>query len=80
MICGERIDRIFGSGPSLQFVFDIDDTYKSSEKNILNAFNTNYNAVIKYIKRLDYVHGIYKENEDLDRKTIENETSKNKYK
>lgn len=29
----------------------------------------------KYIKRLEFVHTIYEENEDLNRATIENETS-----
>lgn len=76
MICGRENDRIYGFGPTLQFMFSIDDTYKTSAKKILKYFNTNYNAVFKYIKRLNYVHVIYKENKDLDRTMIENETSK----
>jgi len=74
MICGKENDRIFGNGTTLQFVFDIDDIYKRSTEKILNYFNTNYNGLYRYIKRLEYVHDIYRENEDLDRETIENET------
>jgi len=33
-------------------------------------------AVHKYLKRLEYVHIIYRDNEDIDRESIENETSK----
>lgn len=49
--------------------------YKSTTEKIINYFNTNYDGVHKYLKRLEYVHTIYSENEDLDRGTIENETS-----
>jgi len=76
MICGKENDRLCGDGPSLQFVFNIDNIYKSSTEKILNYLNINYNAVYKYIKRLEYVYDIYRENIDLDQNTIENETSK----
>lgn len=78
MVCGKQNDRLCGFGQTLQSVFDIDDTYENSAVKILSYFNTNYDAVNKYIQRLEYVYIIYKENVDLDRATIENETSKYK--
>lgn len=75
VICGKQNDRICGDGPSLQFIFDIDDIYKKSTENILSYFNINYEAVYKYLKRLEYVHIIYIENENLNKETIQNETS-----
>lgn len=47
----------------------------STEGKILNYFNTNFDAVYKYLKRLDYVFDIYKENKGLNQETITNETS-----
>lgn len=78
MVCGKQNDRLCGFGQTLQSVFDIDDMYENSAEKILSYFNTNYDAVNKYIQRLGYVHIIYKENVDLDRATIKNETSKYK--
>lgn len=78
MVCGKRNDRLCGFGQTLQSVFDIDNMYENSAEKILSYFNTNYEAVNKYIQRLGYVHIIYKENVDLDRATIKNETSKYK--
>lgn len=75
VICGKENDRLCGDGPSLQFLFDIDYEYKNLTEKILDYFNTNYDAVYKYLKRLEYVHIIYIENEDLDKETIKNETS-----
>lgn len=77
-ICGNENDRICSNGPTLQFMFDTDDVYKSTTEKILNYFNENFEAVYKYLKRLNYVQIIYSENENLDRKTIENETGKYK--
>lgn len=54
-------------------MFDIDYEYKNSSERILNYFNTNYDAIYKYLKRLEYVHIIYIENENLDKETIKNE-------
>jgi len=76
MICGNENDRICGNGLTLEFMFDTDDVYKSIAEKILNDFNKNFEAVYKYLRRLNYVHVIYRENENLDRKTIENETGK----
>lgn len=78
MVCGKQNDRLCGFGQTLQSVFDIDDMYENFAEKILNYFNINYDAVNKYIQRLGYVHVIYKENVDLDRATIENETGKYK--
>lgn len=75
-ICGKENDRICSYGPSLQFGFDIDELYQSTTLKVIQYFDTNYDAVYKYINRLEYVHAIYEENEDLDRAIIENETSK----
>lgn len=72
----EVTDRLCGDGPQLQFLFDIDEKYKSTAEKILNYFNTNFDAVSQYLRRIEYVYDIYKENTDLDRRVIENETSK----
>jgi hypothetical protein len=56
-------------------MFDIDDIYQSSTEKILNYFNANYDAIYKYLKRLEYVHIMYRENEHLNPGTIEKETS-----
>lgn len=77
MIGGKESERIYSYGPSLQFVFDMDDMYKSTAKKILSYFNTNYGAVYTYLRRFDYVFDIYKENEELDQETITNEISIN---
>ncbi|XP_029341092.1 dynein heavy chain 6, axonemal-like [Acyrthosiphon pisum] len=75
-ICGNQNDRVCGNGPSLQFVFEIDGAYQNTTEKIFNYFTTNFKAVHKYLKRLEYVHIIYRDNEDIDRGSIENETSK----
>lgn len=59
-------------------MFDIDDVYKSAADKILNCFNTNYSAVSKYLKRLEYVYIIYRDNENLNQETIKNETGRYK--
>lgn len=79
-ICGKMTDRLCGYGPPLQFLFDIDEEYTSTAEKILNYFNVNFEAVCKYLRRVEYVYDIYKENENLDRKIIKNETSKYKTK
>jgi len=75
-ICGKITDRLCGNGPSLQFLFDIDEEYKSTAEKILNYISINFEAVCKYLKRVEYVYNIYRENQDLDRRIIQNETSK----
>lgn len=75
-ICGNQNDRICANGPSLQFVFDIDGAYQSSTEKILNYFTTNFKVVHNYLKRLKYVHIIYRENENIDQRNIVNETCK----
>lgn len=79
-IFGKMVDRLCGDGPQLQFLFDIDEEYKCTTEKILNYINTNFEAVCKYLKRVEYVYNIYKENEELDRGNIRNETSKYKTK
>lgn len=67
-----------GDGPKLQFLFDIDEEYKFTMEKILNYIRINFEAARKYLKRMEYVYNIYRENEDLDRGIIQNETSKYK--
>jgi len=74
------VDRLCGDGPPLQFLFDIDEEYKCTMEKILNYISINFEAVRKYLERVEYVYNIYKENEDLDRGIIQNETSKYKIK
>jgi len=73
---GKNIDRLCGNGPSLQFLFDIDEEYKSAAEKVLSYININFGAVCKYLKRVEYVYNIFRENEELDRRIIQNETSK----
>lgn len=74
------VDRLCDDGPPLQFLFDIDEEYKCTMEKILNYISINFEAVRKYLERVEYVYNIYKENEDLNREIIRNETSKYKIK
>jgi len=77
---GKMADRLCGDGPKLQFLFDIDEEYKLTMEKILNYISINFEAALKYLKRMEYVYNIYRENENLDRGIIQNETSKYKIK
>lgn len=75
-MCGKRVERLCGLGPSLKYVLATDPYIQSMKQQVSQCLQTNFTSVNAYIEHFKFVHNFFVEDKHLDVSLLTEETGK----